>query len=166
MSTVGLRRRVPNTKRPFTVRMEKTTRKHVALAQPGPAAVSPKFQPPEAVPNSATRLDNFVDFLCNNDIPIYASLSVDDEEFIGRGSTMDVYAATWQEKRVALKRLKPERKPRRAMHLAPAQDVRFRVQSRAFNADVQGIIQEVRVMAKVSLFSSCVFVYLGYSIVF
>ena len=74
---------------------------------------------------------------------------LENQKLIGDGMTMNVHAGVWNGRRVAVKSLKPERKPVRAARLTLEEDTDYRHAIRDFYSDVQSIMQEVMIISRV-----------------
>lgn len=99
--------------------------------------------------DGAANLVNFVDFLGREHVPVEKDILLENAEGIGAGSTMNVFAGDWKGRRVAVKSLKPERKPVRHVSLTLEQDTEYRHAIREFYTDVQSIMQEVQILSRV-----------------
>jgi hypothetical protein len=100
-------------------------------------------------PEAAANLVNFVDFLGREHVTVEKEVLLESPKLIGAGTTMNVFAGNWNSRRVAVKSLKPERKPVRDIGITLEQDTDYRLSTRDFYTDVQSVMQEVLIMSRV-----------------
>jgi hypothetical protein len=108
-------------------------------------------------PEGAANLVNYVDFLGREHVTVEKEVVLENPKLIGAGMTMDVHAGVWNGRRVAVKSLKPGRRPVRDARLTLEEDTEYRHAIRDFYSDVQSIMQEVLIISRVLfkiLFSS------------
>lgn len=144
------------------------------VAQPGPSRRNRKFKlrnakfrpqstsQPELAPPQPGQYDylyseegeanllNFVHFLNEERVKVEREVPPTDPQPIGRGTTMEVYSASWKGQKVAVKRMIRDRRPVRSRNLPIEQDTIYLEERRDFYVDVKTIMQEILVMSRVS----------------
>ncbi|KAI9745949.1 MAG: hypothetical protein M1818_000630 [Claussenomyces sp. TS43310] len=103
--------------------------------------------------SAEANLLNFVDFLSEENVNVEREIPLTDAEFIGAGSTMEVYSVNWKGRRVAIKRMRRDQRPIPSTNLPLEKDTVYLHATREFYSDVKSIMQEILVMSREPLSS-------------
>jgi hypothetical protein len=82
-------------------------------------------------------------------VTVEKEVVLENPKLIGAGMTMNVFAGDWNGLRVAVKSLKPERRPVRDDRCTLEEDTDYRYAIRDFYSEVQSIMQEVLILSRV-----------------